>query len=54
MFLIIYFTQEVFLTNDDEYDGRPKLTEQLKPVEYIVPPPLNWLGTNTFFIKPSP
>ena len=27
----------------DEYIGRPKLTEQKNPVEYIIPPsPLKW------------
>ena len=29
----------------DEYSDRPKLTEQKKPVEYIVPPPSRGVGT---------
>ena len=29
----------------DEYIDRPKLTEQKKPVEYIVPPPSKGVGT---------
>ena len=30
---------------DDEYIDRPKLTEQKKPFEYIVPPPTSEVGT---------
>ena len=30
----------------DEYIDRPKLTEQKKPVEYIVPPPTLKRGRN--------
>ena len=29
----------------DDYIDRSKLSEQKKPVEYIVPPPLKWVGT---------
>ena len=29
----------------DDYIDRRKLTEQKKPFEYIVPPPLKWVGT---------
>ena len=29
----------------DDYIDRPKLTEQKNPFEYIVPPPLKWVGT---------
>ena len=31
----------------DDYIDRPKLTEQKNPFEYIVPPPLKWVGTKT-------
>ena len=29
----------------DEYTDRPKLSEQKKPFEYIVPPPTRGVGT---------
>ena len=29
----------------DGYIDRPKLTEQKNPFEYLVPPPLKWVGT---------
>ena len=36
----------ISLTNlYDEYIERQKLTEQNQPFEYIVPPPLLWVGT---------
>ena len=36
----------------DGYIDRRKLIEQKMPVEYIVPPPLNWVGTinSTHFV----
>ena len=29
----------------DDYIDRRKLSEQKNPFEYIVPPPLRWVGT---------
>ena len=29
----------------DDYIDRPKLSEQKNPFEYLVPPPLKWVGT---------
>ena len=29
----------------NDYIDRPKLTEQKNPFEYIVPPPLKWVGS---------
>ena len=34
-----------------DYIDRPKLSEQKIPFEYIVPPPLKWVGTNTDLTK---
>ena len=31
----------------DDYIDRPKLPEQKNPFEYIVPPPLKWVGTTS-------
>ena len=33
----------------DDYNDRTKLTEQKKPVEYIVPPPPTKVGRNNKF-----
>ena len=35
----------------DDYIDRPNLTEQKKPFEYIVPPPIKWVGTTKFAIS---
>ena len=35
----------------DEYIDRPKLSEQKKPVEYIVPPPTGAVGTMRVFLE---
>ena len=38
----------------DEYIDQQKLNEQKIPLEYIVPPPLKWVGTirpNLIFIS---
>ena len=32
----------------DEYIGRPKLSEQKKTVDYIVPPPSRVVGTKIY------
>ena len=42
------------LTLYDEYIDRPKLTEQTKPFEYIVPSPSRGVGTIIRFIADTP
>ena len=51
IFLISYTTLDGLLmraltTLYDDYIDRPKLSEQKIPIEYIVPLPLEWVGTN--------